>query len=420
MKKVVGCMVLMVVVSIANAQIWVTDSIKLETNRINDVFFSAASGQVKKEGNKNWFIALSTQAQTAGVYINAANGVVLYNPHKAFSQWSSLALADTAVSTIQYNDYTNWANGALNRGRNSSNLFDYGWGKYNLSAHTVYGDSIFIIRQASNYYKLRIDSVYGNNNYRITIAGLSVPIPDLGYTFQKAPKYTDRNFIYVNATTSGLVDTNREPANNTWDIMFTEYQDLITGVPYLIVGGLSNTKLKVEETTGTDPDVAYSDYTNYSYEDSTVNTIGYDWKVFNGTSYDYDTTQTYLIKSVTNDSIYQYRFKGYRKSDGYIAFEKRTVGTLIPTAIDNILVSGLSAYPNPTTNTLFITTDIKNSTQANLQIVDVTGKVWFTNKLIYKQGLNLSEVNVSSLPQGNYYVIITTNAGKASTAFIKQ
>ena len=33
---------------------YVTDSIKMDAGRINDVYYHSTNGQVKKESNKNW------------------------------------------------------------------------------------------------------------------------------------------------------------------------------------------------------------------------------------------------------------------------------------------------------------------------------------------------------------------------------
>jgi hypothetical protein len=405
--------------NVTKAQTWITDSVSMGTGRINDIYYHMGNGVVKTVGNKNWFLALGTASQQAGAYINSANGVACFNPHKGLMDWATITMADTATSTEQINSDSNWTNGALNRGKQAGQQFDYGFGKYNSTLHTVIGDSIFIIRQGSSYYKLRIDSVFGQNSYAVTIGGLSLPIPSTQYIFNKAPKFGASNFIYVNATSMGLVDTAREPAQGTWDFVITEYKTNIAGTPYLVVGALSDgSGSEVFRAQGISANVAAANYTTATYEKYT-NMIGYDWKVFNGSTYDYDSLNSYLVHS-NDGSFYQIQFNGYVKSNGYVAFNKRKIGA--PTAIDQInnIATSIGVYPNPTAQDAMLTLESKEATDVVISITDMHGKTIQSFTKNIQKGTNVYTIPTQQLASGNYAIVVIGTHFKAAQLFVKQ
>ncbi len=397
---------------------YVTDSIKMDAGRINDVYYHSTNGVIKKESNKNWFIALGTKSQTAGVFVNNANGVECFNPHKGLADWATISLADTTTATRQYNSETTWTKGALNQGAPAGSQFDFGFGKYNQVAHRVEGDSIFIVRQGSSYYKLRIDSVFGANNYAISVGGIGSPIPTLSFVYNKSPNYDNSNFIYVNATTMGLVDVQREPANNNWDIVFTEYSSNINNTQYLVVGGLLNGNVNASRVQATKADSAATNYLSFPYTKA-INTIGYDWKFFNGTGYVYDSLNSYLVKS-TDSNVYQYNFTGYRKSDGYIAFKKRRCN-LFAVAINDVnkAATSIAVLPNPTMADVTLALESSLETSGTIQVVDLQGRNMYSTQIKIQAGVNGFNIPTAQFPAGVYQIRIVGKNIVANSSFIK-
>jgi Secretion system C-terminal sorting domain len=404
----------------ANAQMWVTDSVQMGAGRINDVYYHLGTGIVKTESNKNWFLALGTKGQTAGAFVNSPNSVVCLNPHRGIADWASISLADTATAADQLNMDTSWTVGALNRGANASDPFDFGFGTYNLTAHTVFGDSIFIIKQGNSFYKLAIDSVFGNNNWAIRLGGLSLPIPTVSYVFNKAPKYTNSNFIYINATSMGLADTTREPANNTWDVVITEYKRLVNNIPYTVVGILGNGKVSSAMVQGVNVDVVAASYNTAAYS-NTINNIGSDWKFFNGSAYVYDSLQSYLVQS--NDSnYYQIRFKdgAFVKANGFVRFDKRRVSAPMAISQINNNATSFGVYPNPAAADVMISLESKEATAAQIIITNIQGKTIFAKPITINQGLNAFSMPTAQIATGNYIISIKGKQISASQIFVKQ
>lgn len=92
-------------------------------------------------------------------------------------------------------------------------------------------------------------------------------------------------------------------------------------------------------------------------------------------------------------------------------------------SIDDVLISGtlssndfslssISVYPNPVTNVLNISNS-NNIEIKNISITDINGRV-------IKNQTSLTQINVSDLNAGVYFVNIESNDGKTTKKFIKQ
>lgn len=81
---------------------------------------------------------------------------------------------------------------------------------------------------------------------------------------------------------------------------------------------------------------------------------------------------------------------------------------------ENKMISGLNVYPNPTSGMLNI--ELNNSTVKSVQIIDLTGKVVGTANGNSK----VTELNMSNLSNGVYYVKIKTDNASSVIKVIKQ
>lgn len=69
-------------------------------------------------------------------------------------------------------------------------------------------------------------------------------------------------------------------------------------------------------------------------------------------------------------------------------------------------------YPNPATNNLNMKFDFgATNTPADLRIIDLTGKVVYTQDLGMQNGVKDIPLQLTKIPQGLYMVQLTTNAG---------
>jgi len=84
------------------------------------------------------------------------------------------------------------------------------------------------------------------------------------------------------------------------------------------------------------------------------------------------------------------------------------------TGIDDVeLNNQISIYPNPVKDELRIMN--YELRIMNVEILDITGKIIYNSSFIFN-----NFINVSSLPQGNYFLKIQTDKGIITKKFIKE
>ncbi len=423
MKKLLPFLTIILIgfASTIQAQTWQADSINMNPGVTSDVFYSLNNGSVKTESNSNWILALGTSQYTAAIWANHTAGVRVFRTGKNVSQWSTITLADTALESL-INPDTSWDTGALNA--KAASAFDYGWGTYNTTTHNVYGDSIFIVAQANNFYQFVVDSMDGTkNDYYVRIAPVGMAQFTAPYTFAKAPKYTNSNFMYITAGMQGLKDTVREPAKDTWDLLFTNYIGTValqgggTG-KYPVKGVLANRGTKTARIQVANVDTIATTYGSYPLN-MMLSNIGSDWKIFNGAGYDYPQDLTYLVEA-KDGSLWQMKFNGYSTASGKIKFDKRKLGA--PLAINDVEnnVASFGVYPNPIQDATIVSVDAKASANAILSVIDLQGKVVISRNFSINAGLNALQLSTSTLQTGNYLISIKGNGLSAAQMISKK
>ena len=98
--------------------------------------------------------------------------------------------------------------------------------------------------------------------------------------------------------------------------------------------------------------------------------------------------------------------------DNFVAKASNT-DTLL--GLDTNLISdkSFSIYPNPTTSVLNISNN-NNLDIKNISVVDINGRV------VKNQAGSLTQINVSDLNAGVYFITIEAAEGKTTKKFIKQ
>lgn len=418
----------------ANAQVWVADSVTMGPGYMNDVYYSFSNGTAKVEPNRNWDLAFQVIPQggpssNVAIFANHVQDTVsVYSLHlQASTHFTSLSASDTIGRTGSqlYNSDTTWATGAFNR-MNGSNPFDFSWGVYDMTTHTVNGDSLYLIKLNQTPYKVWIqkynstpqDSIY----YQFRIAQFD-GTGDTTIRVYRKNGFTDRVFAYYNARTRTIVD--REPARAAWDVNFTRYIEFISAgpgplTPYAVMGALSNLNVTVADIRNVDPDTCTLAGKVFT---TAINTIGSDWKTFTppGGPWVIDPQTTYFIK--TASQYYQLQFTGFGGAgNGKVVFRKRFMGN-VPVGVGHInnTVSAFLLAPNPAGNRTQVLIDaVEAASGAQLLISDISGRLVQRLPLDIRKGLNGFELNTGNFTAGTYLLTVTNGNWKLNSKLIVQ
>lgn len=284
-------------------------------------------------------------------------------------------------------------------------MFDLGWGDYDVTTHIITGDQVYLIELSNgDLYKVLISNLSGGV-YTVRIASEDNSLD----TYVQIDKsvYTAKSFVYLDITTQTVLD--REPNADAWDLLFTKYTD--NAIHYGVTGVLHNPSVEIAQYDGVVPATHTEDGSvAYSTE---INTIGYDWKSFNGSGYTIVDDRVYYVKDVAGN-YWKVIFTGTTgSSTGEFSFTKEQIGFA---STENQEVELFKVYPNPVENLVNIVVDSKDAVK--VQITNAAGLVVKSVEL--NAGFNHSQVDVSNLESGVYFVQVQTSNGHvASTKIIK-
>ena len=424
----------------AFAQTFVQDSVAMGVGYANDVFYALKTGGTTYQQGNDWHLAFQ-MTRFGEPNFNASiranhprTGMSVFEiDRSAPTTFNSITAADTIGKTSParalFNNDTSWGTGAFYQNRSITDPFDFGWGIYASSpTHAVNGTSSYLLKLANGAaYKFWV------KKYE------SYPTDSISYTFQVAKldgtgdrtvtikrssanmNFTDRLNAYYNIDSDRVA--NREPMRQTWDLLFTQYNDSTfapppapagTKVLYTVTGVLANQSVQMVNTHLVNPDPAQ--HKSYTYS-TRINTIGYDWKTYvnPGPSgyFQLDSTANFFIRTANYpNEYYQLRFTrfdgGGSAGQGKIVFEKRflssnlAVGKVSAAAVSNWFVT-----PNPATNSAFVMIDAKTATAgAVIMVTDMSGRVVMNTNVDIKEGLNSFEVKTAAWPDGMYAIRI--------------
>jgi len=377
------------------------DSVSMDAGYANDVYYSFSGGTIQTVDRTNWDIGFYTATFSAGIIINDGNGVELHTyPNADTSGWAAIDTTGLSTWPKLFNSTEVWEDGAFNRA--AAGHPDYGWGMYNAINHNVVGDSLYIVKLADGTFKKLwiVHKLSVQNTYQIRYANLDGS-DEINETLDISG-YTDKNFVYYSFAGQQLID--REPASNSWDILFTKYNTILEGgSPYVVTGVLCNENVKSNRFDMVDP--AFSDWSAMSL-DSVRNGIGYDWKNFDFTTgwEVYDST-LFFVKDLHGD-VYKLVFTGFGGStSGKVIFEKTM---LSPAGIsESTGMNNLRVYPNPASE-FVVVEELQNTKDSPVVISDLSGKE------VYKGVLSGStKINISQLRPGIYILTAGTGSAKA-------
>lgn len=385
----------------------------------DQVWYSLENGVVQTRPLAEWDIAFEITGITGSILANTGKGIAIHKAPFANSQWASIDTAGLAASwPAQHNSEVNWSSGAFNQGL-TSNPFDLGWGVYNVVTHNITGDSAFIIKLApTTWKKFRVNGFSSStNSFSFTWSDLDGSNEQTNSLNRST--FAGRNFGYVSLTNNTVFD--REPATNTWDLLFTKYMAFVPfPVPsmYPVAGVLQNADIPVQRVD--DVTIDFTDWSAGTFSNA-INRIGFDWKSFNQTTFqwEYVTDRVHFVQDRVGN-IWKLIFTNYGGSaNGNITFTQELMSSV---SVDEVRSGkvGLVAYPNPSMDgDITLITNMVSPT-AVVSVLDLSGRTMYTVQLNGLQGLMQHRLDLSDLPTGMYAVRIQGEGTDATTRILLQ
>jgi len=121
----------------------------------------------------------------------------------------------------------------------------------------------------------------------------------------------------------------------------------------------------------------------------------------------------YSVTDVSPNSGLNYYKLSQTDFDG-----NRTVLGILPVAV-NISVDGLKVFPNPAKNNCTVSFNDKKEESFQLTVYDYMGREIITRTLQTAIGINSTELDISGLSPGLYFVALPANGHVLNTKFIK-
>jgi Secretion system C-terminal sorting domain len=388
------------------------DTVSIGAGYSQQVWYKLETDKEVKSIANNWDLAFSTRInRDAAISINP--NVSLYKAVAPASAWANLVV-DTLTLTPekqQFNADTVWNTGAFNV--TGDNVFNYGWGNYNIISHNVVGDSIYILKTLSGAWKkILIEKLAYDTSYFFKYADLN-GTNEKSFELKKKD-FTGKNFGYFSFSTDNTI--NREPLSKDWDLTFLRFMGLTpdptTGnmVNYPLTGVLSSDDVKVAKIRRD----TSNDKTEGLNFQTRINVIGADWKNFDQAKNVWkllDST-AYFIKT-PNGKIFKLIFTGFGGSaNGNMIFTREDIKAITSLVDDskNSSVAALGIYPNPVTDGAITLVYELGKTQAqtvDIQLFNLAGQSLFNKKAAYTEGVQQFTLPTLNLNTGLYFARIS-------------
>ena len=268
------------------------------------LYFDLQSNTFRQKNlKKEWDLGFSCDPQTSSIVLNTAK--LMYAApitNKTFAQ-----ISDTSGFGI--NKQSDNSNGDPSQTAFAAgNLFIVDKGMDESGVQLGFF-KIEILSSSPSNYQIRIANLDGSNEQNHTIV-----------------KDEDYNFIFVNWS-NGLSIKSIEPPKSTWDLQFTQYTHLFHEpeyTQYLVTGCLLNHyNTKAVQVNNISFDAIDLNYAQGILLSEEINTIGYDWKEFNGSQYTIFSDKIYIIQDAEG-FYYKLRFIDFYNlsgQKGYPTFE---------------------------------------------------------------------------------------------------
>jgi len=394
-------------------------TVSMGANYAQQTYFQLSTQNSNSVPVDSWDLAFEIQGFAASILINEAKGHKLFFlPDSDAESYSDVINSADIDSWIQmHNSPLKWQQGAFNRD-SDGNSVDMGWGEYSMFNHQIRGNVLFVIQTVTNQFKKILIESLASGVYTFKYADLNGE-NEVVATIDKKD-YQGYNFGYYNITSQETV--NVEPKSTDWDLVFSRYFDLVPAgpqglVPYSVTGIRHNKDISVAKVANGAELTQVPNDANFIEE---INAIGYNWKSFANMSWVIDKSTAYFVRNYAMQ-IYKIVFEN---------FEGGTTGNSIFnfTNLNESSVEGnatnlaLAVYPNViekgnVANLVFEDINLTTAGNLNIEIMDQTGNIVFSNQVNINQGLNQIPLQLN-FASGMYFVTTEINGSRAGYKII--
>lgn len=417
MKKNIFVILLSTLAINAFSQCPINDSTEMGPNGGNDIFYSLKDKIVSTVANNNWHMAISVMRSqfpsnpSSGVAIRINSGVLgmtvskLPNTQSA-TNWRNIDTAGLYALPKSIDSDSSWYMSAFTEGYTGANPFNFIWGSYNTSSKNIDGSNVFILKNESNTIvkKVFIQQLTFDTMWHIIISNIDNS-DSVNVKIRKGD-YPNKMFAYYDVVANKVLD--REPALNTWDLLWTKYNTFAVSsmgsgvIP--VVGVLRNPNITVERNEGKKCDQVWL-LNKTSVVNPKISLIGSNWKKHIGGGV-YEITDTFVYFINTNATTYKMTFKGYVGGAKTISLFNVYESTL---SLKENEISSINIYPNPANGIVTIKSEFPIN---KIQVLDMMGKI------IYNGSSN--SFDVSEFAAGVYVINIQTENQTLQTKLIKE
>ena len=192
--------------------------------------------------------------------------------------------------------------------------------------------------------------------------------------------------------------------------MFTQHTAFIP-TAYTVTGVLANTGVEVAKCSNIPDKNTYTNWQAATFG-TAINIIGYDWKTFNGTSYDIKDSLLYFVKPANGD-IWKIIFTGFGGSanGNYILSKEKLYTATSVAEVNGKTAASVALYPNPAkdqTVNIIYSFEI-TGTSAQVLVQDITGKTVWVDNLDVQKGLHQYHLPAQTLHSGLYIVTVASS-----------
>lgn len=419
MKKISIILFSLFLINNVQAQCSVTDSTSMGSGTANDVYYSLKNGVVKTISNKNWHLAFSVMRSqfpgnpSTGVAVrlnSAGNNMKLVklpatqNP----ANWRNIDTTGLYALPELIDSDSTWFSTAFTKGYSSADPFNFIWGTYNMSSKHVDGTNVFIMyNKADNIYKkVFIKQVSYDTMWNVVVSNLDNT--DSNFVQIRKNAYPNRMFVYYNAVTNEVLD--REPDNNSWDLVWTKFTTFAVSTQgsglFPLSGVLSNLGVQVAKNVGKKCDQVWL-INKTANVNPKISLIGGDWKLHLGGGV-YAIADTFVYFITSNNVTYKLTFKGFTGGTQGKSTFNLYEATLSTNELSNHPM--IKLVPNPVNGVSEILTEAQVQ---KITIQNIHGQVIYENS-------NSNQFDVSNKASGIYIMTVQTDKGLSKIKFVKQ
>lgn len=364
-----------------------------------EIYLDFASGEAQNFDVNAWDIAFYRMDSFGfGERANDGLGIEVYEMSTDPNDWNTFTPNDITENTPQYyNSDKEWTLGAFDQGGDPNDQFSFGWADYNPTNHHLEGNTTFILSYPDGSFKqLFLIDFFGGYTFKYSDWNAT------NNSWENEQEVTISNeegngqlFNFYSLTNNQTVAG--YPAIDNWDLVFQKYVTDLEVMMYPVQGALQNPNVVVAVNTNANAEEADLDFS----ED--INTVGYDWKEFDGSSYVVDPDTYYFLKR-EDGTVYRFHFLSFEGSSTgnfSLGYEDVTGQMDVENFDKN---NSFSIYPNPTPNrNINLLYEDNRGESALVEVYDLVGRKLKSVQLD-ANGFSNHSLNLENLSAGTYLV----------------